>query len=310
MSSELAQKVTLDCQSDLLHLQDQPLTVGTSFFLICKSSVDLPSDISRENVSLILAPEDQYKLQIQDAAKLNEQQMQMTVSSYKVGPHDLKQIQLKIGEDFQALISEVKFEVTSVINPQEPEKEPFGLRDPYSMSIPLSYWVILGSVVLLLLARVFVAWRSYLAERRDIQQLKSEFSGKNVLSGCQLRLRALRRQAQRLGEMQAGLTSVQELMDSVWKEVLIYFALHFERSTLKFSEKKNFKILKSGLRSDKQRIIYEEIRKIRQEMRAYKERKDLGLEDAVYDFDQLVSKTMNLLEEADKSLKSDQEGVV
>lgn len=309
-TTEVSAKLRLECQSDLVHLQDQPLTVGTKFFLICRSSSSLPADLVKENIGLNLKAEDLYKLQILDFARLTEEQIQLTVASYKVGAHSLKDVNVNLSENVEALIPEVQFEVLSVINPQEPEKEPYGLRDPYTLSVPMSYWIFLAVVFGGVLLRLILFWRAHLKERQELRQLKADFGGKSLVSGCHLRLRSLRRQAQKQIENGKDLKAIQSLIEVAWKESIIYFGLRFERSTLKLSDRMFFKILKSRLRSDQQRIFFEEIRKLRSEMRAFEKRQDIGFEDAVYDFDQLVGRLMGLIGDVDRSLNTEQEGAL
>jgi hypothetical protein len=86
---------------------------------------------------------------------------------------------------------------------------------------------------------------------------------------------------------------------------LIYFGLRFERSTLEKTDRALFKIVSKYLKSDRQQVLLQEMKKIRQEMLSFKTRRDLKLEDAAFDFDQLVSKTMSILEQIEKSLKTE-----
>lgn len=305
MSQQSKEVRPLECQTDLVHLQDQPLTVGTSFFLICKSPSSFGAQFEAKKLHLNLKPEDQYKIQVLDGASLNETQVQLTVASYKVGPHQLKDLLLKAESGEQFLIPELQFEVSSVLNPQEPEKEPFGVMDPYTLPVPLSYWIVLGSSVILLLMKLFLSWKSFVQEKKEVQRLKSDYSGKEVLSGVHLRLRSLRRQVAKVKETQGDVRQIQDTLDQVWKEVLVYFGLKFERSTLDKTDRKVFKILSRYLKSIRQRNLLQEVKKIRQEMLSFKIRRDLQLEDAAFDFDQVVSKTMSLLEEIEKSLKTE-----
>jgi hypothetical protein len=305
MNQDIKRSPSLECQTDLVHLQDQPLTVGTSFFLICKSPSSFGAQFDVKKLHLKLKPEDQYKVQILDAALLNETQVQLTVASYKVGPHQLKDLILKSESGEQFLIPEIQFEVTSVLNPQEPEKEPFGAMEPYTLAVPLSYWIVLGTIFFLLLLKLYWSWRSFIHEKKEVQRLKSDYGGKDALSGVQMRLRTLRRQAAKAKEAQGEVGQIQNSLDLVWKEVLIYFGLRFERSTLEKTDRALFKIVSKYLKSDRQQVLLQEMKKIRQEMLSFKTRRDLQLEDAAFDFDQLVSKTMSILEQIEKSLKTE-----
>lgn len=305
MSQEVKPNLSLECQTDVVHLQGQPLTVGTSFFLICKSSTPFGGQFEATNLLLVVKPEDQYKVQLLESAALNETQVQLTVASYKVGPHVLKDLTLNAESGEQFSIPELRFEVTSVLNPQEPEKEPFGAMEPYTLSVPLSYWIVLGSTFFLLLMKLFWSWKNFAQEKKDVQRLKLEFGGKEALSGVQLRLRSLRRQVTKIKETEGDVRQIQNSLDQVWKEVLIYFGLRFERSTLNKTDRVLFRVLGKYLQSDRQNRLLQEMKKNRQEMLSFKSRKDLQLEDAVYDFEQLISKIMSALEEIDTSLKAE-----
>lgn len=152
-------------ESSQLTFADTPaqkaLTVGSEFTLDCKG--DWPANYLPENTNdpehpiqlpvFILGPEDADKIKLLDFRFTGKDSAKLTVTSYKPGLHQFKNIGLRSGESYVDL-GALEWTVASVINPQEPPEGPYGPMGPFKMTIPLVYWLLLFTIIFILIFTV------------------------------------------------------------------------------------------------------------------------------------------------------------
>ena len=127
------------------------LDVGKLFEISCQSdSTSAPEfvNFNPDHLELRLSEAENYKLKILKAEKFSDNEMKLTVTSYKAGEHNLKALQIVDG-DKSYVLGDLKFTVKSTIDPKEPRKEPFPSIGPFAVQLPMWYWLT-GAVVLIL----------------------------------------------------------------------------------------------------------------------------------------------------------------
>lgn len=139
------------------------LTVGEIFYYSCNG--DWPK-ISPKTVELRLDKENLYKLRLLNLEFKSSNEARLTVTSYEVGQHKLPAVQLVDGEN-SILLGDLQFTVKSVMDPQNPAKEPLGPLGPFHLMLAPIYWISVLIGVLLILS--YVGNRIY--QRRQKKKL-------------------------------------------------------------------------------------------------------------------------------------------
>lgn len=141
--------ITLTCQIENPS-SDQGLTVGSPFAIRCEG--DAP-DFVPGKTEIRLDPTDQYKLQLLDLQK-ESGKLNMKVTSYRVGDHQLKAVQL-VDAEHSVVLSDLSFSVRSVLDPKEPRTEPYGPFGPLVTGMPIWFWIVVALIVSAALAGIF-----------------------------------------------------------------------------------------------------------------------------------------------------------
>lgn len=148
-------------------LPSQELTVGREFLLICEDAA-LASE--KAPVRLVTPPEKKYVLQILDQQK-KDSQIRLKVTSYQTGAHDEQGLQLQVGTQ-SFLLSPQKWVVKSVLQQgQQPPPEPFGPFGPLKLSWPMSWWIFLGAMGLLLIFTGLLIYKKIQSRKRFLNEL-------------------------------------------------------------------------------------------------------------------------------------------
>lgn len=104
---------------------EKELTVGDRFALSCHGNIP---DLDLKAVELKVDEADKYKLKLFQAAKSSDG-LQLEVTSYAAGDHEIKAAQL-VDSSHSLVLSDMKFHVASVQDPQHPQEKPFGPVGP------------------------------------------------------------------------------------------------------------------------------------------------------------------------------------
>jgi hypothetical protein len=229
------------CQIDIPKGKDSEspeLTVGKVFFVRCDG--DWPA-VEPAQVQLPIPEADQHKLKLLGFEFTSKSQAQLTVTSYKPGSHQLKNLQLKVG-DQNITLSDLQFTVKSVINPQEPPPEPYGPVGPFQLPLPL--WYLLGFFLILLLAAGFSVYRWRV--RAEKKRLLSEMRLQEMVQEPFFQFYSTVRKLQRSSFNGTDLTPEQsrQVVSELNEAFKIYVARHFQIPTLKWPERKVLSDLK------------------------------------------------------------------
>lgn len=131
-------------------LNDNELSVGRPFYLLCEGIVD-PA-LNKETSQLSL--DDPYSLKLLKVEKVTGSQVGLQVTSYRVASHELKNVRLSDGRT-QYELNIPRFEVRSVM--KEQVKQPFGPFGPFQLHMGLLFWLLIASVIFVFTAAIVVA---------------------------------------------------------------------------------------------------------------------------------------------------------
>ncbi|GEM_PF-3081113 len=180
----------LQCQiKKSISPEQEPLTVGETFLVTCTSS----DFAAPENQNLVLtqisAPElSKYGFQVLDFKWTPPESIfQIKALSDVVGVHKIKSFQVNINDELKSLNlnPELQFEVKSLQDPQNPQKEPFGMGLVQLGPPPPEGLFVLSAILVTLILSVLVPvfkkrkakkrWNTFLKDADLVLSPKDEF---------------------------------------------------------------------------------------------------------------------------------------
>lgn len=210
----------VSCQIESGNTEPWPgLTVGQRFVLRCEGSWPV---MDPQSLELRLAETDKNKLKLFAFNPLSPGLAELQVTSYVPGQHDLKAVQLVDAQN-SVVLNNLKFEVISVQDPQQPAKEPIPPIGPL-VFFPWAVVVALMGVVLALMFGVLLA----IVRRRLRARLLNEVIGKAYqyppLPELYRELRALQRKHLFLTDPKASSADAPlgEILDELNQVLRIY----------------------------------------------------------------------------------------
>lgn len=229
---------------------NENLSVGKVFELKCEA--DSPSEFSNlklEQLEIRLEKADQYKLQILKSEQTSADQLRFEVVSYKAGEHQLKALQVVDGEH-SLVLGDLSFAVSSVMNQQEPEKEPYPSVGAFSVHVPLWYWLLAFALLASILSWVY--WR--VRERKQKQKLMREMNLESIAQNPVGQFFHSVRKMQRSYAFFSGIavepSVMKEFIEELNQAYRIYLARNFEVPALQWSEGKILSDIKKNYRSE------------------------------------------------------------
>lgn len=164
----------LSCQLERAQNQDhsdeaiKPLSVGEKFLLHCEGSVPT---LDPATLELRLDEADRYKLKLFDFKSTSPGSADLLVTSYVVGPHELKNVQLT-DANHSLVLGDLRFEVASVQKADEPRKEPFPPAGPMSF-FPWAFALTILGLFLAVLAAFFLLFLRRRHRRKLLEEIDS-----------------------------------------------------------------------------------------------------------------------------------------
>lgn len=134
-----------DLKCEIQKPSEAELTVGDRFAIHCEGPVP---ELDLKALELKLDEKDHYSLKLFGVEK-TPSGLDLAVTSYRVGAHDLKAVQLLDPEN-SLVLGDLRFTVASVQNPEQPRDKPYGPMGPLGFFPWLM--VILGVSLLIALA--------------------------------------------------------------------------------------------------------------------------------------------------------------
>lgn len=178
-------------------LEDQQLTVGREFYLICKG--DWPKTLKQESLNFTVdtpgAEHLKYQIRLLEFAFRSPEDVDLKVTSYLAAQHQFPNLILTDGEQ-KVDLGRVEFSVQSVLPPPQPGQEkvePFGPLGPATIAVPVLYWaILLAALVLTGTLAALKIWRH--SQRREmLLRLKEHDSALSPLQEFHQNMRRLQR---------------------------------------------------------------------------------------------------------------------
>jgi hypothetical protein len=182
----------LHCQGQSQGQEEQSLNTSNDFI------TDPQSYIPH---SYIRVDKDKYILKIIETP-LNEvtttssvggSSFEVIVTSYRVGDQNIPEAQWVTSQGIHNLKG-IHFKVESIINPQQPPQEPFGPAGPFSLKLPMMYWIVLAVVISVVLIFSIVFGVLKHQRKRLIAKLKEKDSSLSPYHQINAKLRQMMRE--------------------------------------------------------------------------------------------------------------------
>ncbi len=133
----------------------EPINVGSRMNLMCKG--DYIEKLKTESLRFEFKdPKEQWTLVILEPKNIDNQRVDLVVTSYVAGQHQTTDIMLGDGEK-AFYLGPLNWTVASVVDSQK-KVEPYGPFGPFDFSMPWWYW---GTILLVVLAVLLVAMRRF-----------------------------------------------------------------------------------------------------------------------------------------------------
>lgn len=214
-------------------LEDNQLTVGREFYLICKG--DWPKDLKTESLAFEGDANMKYVLKILNFEFRSPTEADIKVTSYIAGKVQVPQLVITDGAQ-KVDLGQVAFEVTSVLpaqgaegmtaGEQAPAKpEPYGPMGPAVIPVPLLYWLFLLAVILFTGGLIALRMWRFNQRREMLLRLKEHDVALSPLQEFHQAMRKL----QRANAAFYGKEASEEELRSGMKELSRMFRVYVSR---------------------------------------------------------------------------------
>jgi hypothetical protein len=227
----------LQCRTEIPNQKSEEageLTVGQVFHLLCKG--DWP-EVKKESLELRLEEADKDKLKILGIEFPTKTEANLTVTSYKTGQHQLKAVQLVDAEN-SVVLGDLNFTVKSVMNPQEPVKEPLGPTGPLQLSLSIWYPLVLLVLIVFVLGFFGYRWKIRRDKKRLLSDMRLEESVQEPYFQFYQSVRKMQRNFSFFSGQVPTSAEITEFVTEINLAYKIYLARLFQIPTLKWSERK------------------------------------------------------------------------
>lgn len=206
------------------------LTVGSKFALNCHGDIPVEWKASEPLTLSYKTPEQQYSLNVLKVEKLEPQDAQFIVTSYKAGKHQPEYIRFQRGgSGFE--MAKPSWEVKSVLKPNE-KPQPFGPFGPFDVALPL--WILIAAILVsgLLIFAVVQRSRKGLQRRRMLEDLKRHRTAMSPLHQFYRDARTLRK---RLDNVKVA-EELKTITEDLNRDFRLYVLRQFEIPTLDWAD--------------------------------------------------------------------------
>lgn len=227
------------------------LTVGKIFQVDCKG--DWP-ELKPDSLEMRLNKEDQYRLKLLKFESISKNEAKLEVTSYKAGHHTLKAVQL-VDAEHSVVLSDLDFTVNSVIDPQNPPKQPYGPMGPFQTSISIWYPLSLLLLLVVLFGFILYRWKLRRDKRRLLEEMRLSENAQEPYPQFYQTSRKLQRSYSYFSGAEPSPEETNQFIETLGTAYKVYLARHFQVPTLKWSERKILSDLKKNHKS-----FYQEFR--------------------------------------------------
>lgn len=166
----------IECQ---IRVPDQPglepgqLTVGREFFLDCAGA--WPPIADPATAKFQFQKGNEHMLKLLGMERVENGRVELKVTSYTAAKIDIPNLVLLDGNQTVEL-GPLRYEVVSVLDPAQPQQEPYGAFGPLTISVPAAWWVALALVLALIGLAVGLGLRRRLQRRALLKKIASHDS--------------------------------------------------------------------------------------------------------------------------------------
>lgn len=228
----------------------EQLTVGKIFEVLCQAEQTSEfAELDLNTLELRLEQADQFKLQILEAKKPTDDQLILSVTSYRTGQHQLPALQI-VDQNKSYVLGDLQFTVASVMDPAEPRTEPYPTLGPLGISIPLIYWLVLAAVFLVIVTKIYFKLRKSKQKKKLLLELNLD----SYAQSPSLQFYTSLRKARRLISLQQSQDQDSESLNKSYKEMLqtssdaylLYLSRTFHVPAVKWSHRQILNDLKEN----------------------------------------------------------------
>lgn len=152
--------------------EGKTLTVGERLTWACEPTAPNSVNIDLAKAELRLEEADKYKLKLLGAQKGENGTILLDTTTYVVGDHTLKAVQL-VDPTSSALLGDLRFTVTSVQDPKQPVQEPYGPMGPMRF-FPILFFALILVAIVLFLIPVILGWITRRRRRKLMETLDAQ----------------------------------------------------------------------------------------------------------------------------------------
>lgn len=214
----------LNCQINIPDAE-KGLTVGTVFALDCEGEIPAFQAGASE---IRLDAADAYKLKLLDFQK-DSSKLKIKVTSYKVGDHQLKAVQM-LDSEHSAVLGDLQFSVKSVLDPNEPRSEAFGPMGPVVLGFPYWFWLLIALFFAFVFGTAYRIWSLKTRRKKWLASMKLQESPLGSIALLGKTLRAYQR------DLGGALDKKRESVEALRKSFLFFLAQKFQIPTYFLSD--------------------------------------------------------------------------
>lgn len=241
----------MKCQIEIPKTADDKavsLTVGREFLLHCnKEGPEEWPEMKTDHLDFRLDEADKFKIKLLNFKFISKTQIDLLVTSYQPGQHQLKMLQL-VDAEHSLVLGDLDFTVSSVINPQEPPAEPYGPAGPFSLSLPIWYLLSLSGVILTLVLIAALKWRLRSQKRKLLTEMRLHEYVQDPLYQFYQMARKVQRTYGFFSGQELIASEVALFVQQINEAFKIYLARQLQIPTLKWSERKTLADIKRNHR--------------------------------------------------------------
>lgn len=213
------------------------LTVGSKFKLSCHGDIEVAW--KEGPVTATFPTEDAaYTLYVLQNQKLEARSAELIVTAYKAGQHAPEYVRIVQGENGFEFVKP-KWDVKSVLKPNEQPKPypPFG---PWSLSLPLWFYIVVGAVLITVAYLVTRKVRRYNQRTKMLAELQRHKTALSPLHQFYRDSRNIRRKLNNVKQAE----ELSEITGELNREFRLYVLRQFEIPTLDWTDREIVRDLK------------------------------------------------------------------
>jgi hypothetical protein len=220
------QPIDLNCQMEIPQFKElgADLTVGRVFFLKC--SGDLQKFDANGAQIIVRENGDHNLIKLLSAEKSGSDQVNLKVTSYRVGDHHIKNAIL-FSKDQTYQIPSIEAKVVTVIEKSEAKPEPYGPFGPFEILLPIWFWFVIAAIVLSVVSLISFRAVFHFKRKKFLEELRRHESSLSPLAELNLGIRRIQRNHGMFSTLIRTEADVVKVLDQSEQLLLTYLSRVF-----------------------------------------------------------------------------------